>query len=421
MPRFLLLHLTFVLGLVAGCGETISLGPVDVPADAGGADAGTGGGSASCDGKACGTPCPLVDQQPKFGYCDGQGVCSPSYLCDPYQPCLGLFCGDACKPCDPRTDEPCPLPPDEYYSCDETGACLPGGAACPPCKNGEPYCPYNTCLGQPCGTPCKVCDPKDPGCVEPMEPAVCSASGECLPQSSAYCDPCSDPSTFASFPCGTPCDYCMYQPWDASCAPSPYLYLCDGFGACNPPEYANCSPSYQPCADKQCGDPCSVCDPSDKANCYQGLELLYCNGDGTCSESVSCPALDCMGAACGMQCQMCAQNNMSCSPMFCDGLGNCTSAGSVQCGSYLPCQGAVCGTPCTLCDTQPCDESTFLACDGYGACTDQPLCYTPCGGKTCGAPCTICQQGDMSCLEPDPQTKQCDSSGQCTGAPVMCL
>src|SRR5204863_500477 len=133
LPMRRLVFLLAVIGLGAGCGETISLGTIEPDAGTTTSTSGTGGGSASCDGKACGTPCPLADQ-PDFGYCDGLGVCQSVYLCTPYEPCKGLVCGDLCKPCDPRLDDPCPLPPDSYYACNDSGACTAEGFACPPCK-----------------------------------------------------------------------------------------------------------------------------------------------------------------------------------------------------------------------------------------------------------------------------------------------
>jgi hypothetical protein len=218
------------------------------------------------------------------------------------------------------------------------------------------------------------------------------------------------------------------MPWDEECmmAQPASVFVCGGSG-CSKPEEASCSPTYLPCEGKTCGELCSVCDTESDPDCFAS-QLLFCNGDGpmaACSETAFCPVLDCGSLPCGAQCQACAANDSSCTPMFCNDVGECTFADFVQCGFYPACDTKTCGEPCTLCDVtmMSCDQATFLVCgaDG-GPCTDQPSCaYAPCAGKTCGIPCTICPPGDMTCMEPDPGTpKACDAGGQCTPAPVGC-
>jgi hypothetical protein len=45
--------------------------------------------------------------------------------------------------------------------------------------------------------------------------------------------------------------------------------------------FPGCS-GYQPCANKACGSPCTVCDPNDK-ECGETAVLKYCDATGMCS------------------------------------------------------------------------------------------------------------------------------------------
>ncbi len=49
--------------------------------------------------------------------------------------------------------------------------------------------------------------------------------------------------------------------------------------------------TYQPCAGKQCGDPCHQCPPNDPS-CVEAAVTSFCTGDGgTCSEvAPPCPS-----------------------------------------------------------------------------------------------------------------------------------
>lgn len=411
--------------LFAACGQQISLG--DGRGLGGG---GQGGGTTTpptiCDDVPCGAPCPN-------GWCDGAGKCSDVYVCPPYQPCLGLLCGEPCNPCAPSPGVDCP-PLEEPFVCDMFGQCLPGPVDCP-CKNGELGCPFNPCEGAPCGVEC-FCDPQvDPACDPSAQLHVCNGYGTCLGSTDVYCDPCVDYVGGVLQACGTPCSPCQ-QPWDQYCADaySSYLSVCDWNGVCNPPEVTQCPLEYLPCDGKQCGDPCSVCDPM-SPNCFADLPL-FCNAagpSGTCSEYVfDCPQVDCTGQACGTQCYFC-QPPGSCQPQFCDASEQCVTADQIACPGYEPCASKACGELCTLCD--PLDplcppSSTFLVCNpaypsqfASGACMESTygLCgdYQPCAGLTCGWPCTLCDPADPNCVEPDPQLKTCSAQGAC-GPPEAC-
>jgi hypothetical protein len=49
-------------------------------------------------------------------------------------------------------------------------------------------------------------------------------------------------------------------------------------------EFAPCPDTYDPCAGKSCGDPCTLC-PPDARDCAETAVLKYCGSDGTCSHT----------------------------------------------------------------------------------------------------------------------------------------
>jgi hypothetical protein len=304
---------------------------------------------------------------------------------------------------------------------------------------------------------------------------VCDGYQSCLPISSAYCDPCVDPATGSPKLCGEPCDYCDAHPWDPTCEPSEFLYLCDFFGTCTPPEVmTHCPPDLMPCEGKACGEPCSVCDPM-VASCVD-VGKLVCNPDGQCSQFYSCMGYDpCLGKGCGQRCTLCPPNDPNCIeppeerscnvfgacvpapvncwmpclgqpcgtpcepcdlamdpdclpstiPHFCDANEVCNVVENVKCPlGYEPCSGKVCGELCTVCDPNDpsCPEQdVFLGCTGDpGICWEIASCWHPCIGKQCGDPCTFCDPFDPLCMEPPPQGKSCDAAGACIDIPPAC-
>lgn len=42
--------------------------------------------------------------------------------------------------------------------------------------------------------------------------------------------------------------------------------------------------SYDPCEDKGCGDPCTICDPDD-ADCVETGEFKVCNSQSICTSA----------------------------------------------------------------------------------------------------------------------------------------
>lgn len=154
-----------------------------------------------------------------------------------YDPCAGKHCGDACTIC--ASGDPSCTEPSGAKACDPNGACVVTG-------NGSSFScsgtvtPYDPCAGRSCGDTCTICDPADTDCGETAVLKTCDDSGECVAQSEG-----------------------------ASCT----------------------SPPYDPCAGKQCGDACTVCDPGDP-NCVETAVLKTCGSDGTCdARDPACNAL----------------------------------------------------------------------------------------------------------------------------------
>lgn len=79
-----------------------------------------------------------------------------------YEPCVNRACGEACRVCDPM-DIACTEPAGNA-SCGDDGACVPGGAICPPTDCDAGVCPPTDCDGGNCPPACDggPCGP--PGC-----------------------------------------------------------------------------------------------------------------------------------------------------------------------------------------------------------------------------------------------------------------
>jgi hypothetical protein len=425
--------------IASSCGQDVSLGPGNPPgassASSGGSGAG-GGGVTDCDQLPCGTRCALEPHEPPQydGYCDGLGSCRAEYPCETYDPCVGKVCGDACDPCAPSDGNDCPEP-FEPFVCDPYSTCVPAPVSCRPCELGDEHCLYDSCkeLGLPCGSPCTLCHPEDPSC-QPRDGLVCNGLFTCLPTDVVSCDPCLDKNTLEPASCGQPCSFCDAKPWEPCDETDPFLYVCDFDGYCNPPEVMSyCPPDLQPCADKQCGDPCTICDP-ELTSCAEVGYQLFCNEDLLCSQFFSCdPCSDDNGEAkaCGTPCSPCHPNDPGCAadstiPYFCDAFGQCNLPEAVACPStYVPCGGKACGELCTVCDKN--SNPSCPAQDVFLACTDESLCWelpppcgwVPCLNLSCGEPCSPCDPSDPSCTEP-PLSKTCDAAGNCVDAPGAC-
>jgi hypothetical protein len=95
-------------------------------------------------------------------------------------------------------------------------------------------------------------------------------------------DPC------AGRECGEPCSLC--PPGHADCVEPTGLKACDAFGECRMTpvdcggkgtERAHSTEAYAPCAGKECGDPCTLCPPGDR-NCVETNIEKRCDENGDC-------------------------------------------------------------------------------------------------------------------------------------------
>lgn len=127
-------------------------------------------------------------------------------------PCdLGAPCG---SPCDPG---PGPPPGNETAPtfCDSTGHCVEGPVDC-----------FHECDEQPCGAPCSLCNPQDPGCLPSEVPRSCDEQRRCSDEA----------------PNCSPNPQCGHR----TCQPGEYC--------CNP-SCGTCAPIGQGCSETPCGPP----------------------------------------------------------------------------------------------------------------------------------------------------------------------
>ncbi len=101
------------------------------------------------------------------------------------------------------------------------------------------------------------------------------------------------------------------------------------------------SAAYDPCAGKQCGASCSICDPADK-NCVETAVVKQCSVAGKCEATpAQCGTATtpgyapCAGKKCGERCRMCATGDLKCteSPLvkLCHPDGQCKESTTVDC------------------------------------------------------------------------------------------
>lgn len=197
--------------------------------------------------------------------------------------------------------------------------------------------------------------------------------------------------------------------------------------------------SYDPCAARACGDPCTLCAPGDPG-CAETAIAKACDPSGRCvAGTPACAPGDapCAGKACGAECVIdppCRGSDPPC--MAPSVLGHCDSAGVCLPGEVPPpdlcppppwsCAGKACGDPCGVCppgtDPAQCPVPTFAAtaCDARGECvTAGTFTCSPadaCRGKVCGAPCDLC---GGACMHP--YATACDYGGWCAPeTPWLC-
>ena len=142
--------------------------------------------------------------------------------------------------------------------------------------------------------------------------------------------------------------------------------------------------TYEPCANKVCGDVCQQCDPND-LDCNETNVVKACNEAGECVIDTG---------------------------DLCD---------EVEPEPYEPCAGKVCGDMCQQCDPNDLDcveTDEIKACNPDGECVSDTgdLCddeeYDACAGKSCGDMCTLCDPADLDCAE-TMEIKACNPNGEC--------
>src|SRR5262249_19045446 len=143
------------------------------------------------------------------------------------------------------------------------------------------------CQGKTCGDACSLCPPGKKNCFETAVLKQCNAKGKCT-ANAAQCGGAVDAGPAyqpcAGKTCGQSCSLCA--PNDPNCAETAVLKFCHADGACK--DYAPACipppppPPYQPCANKACGQSCTVCNPADP-NCMETAVLKQCNAQGQCN------------------------------------------------------------------------------------------------------------------------------------------
>lgn len=231
---------------------------------------------------AIGAPCEMCPDGtwgcPKT-WCD-QGTCAavfPTCGTTTYDPCYGKQCGDSCDLCDPM--DPNCAQTGLLLTCDAYGKCgsgtpectpLPGGqcmtamdcpqslAPCEICADGSAACPTTDCINGQCVTSFVTCP-------DPM-PSACMTDSDC-PQLYIACQMCPDGSA------ACPQSFC-----------DPTLGQCVTlFPSCTTPTM------YDPCANKMCGDQCTLCDPN-VPDCVETADIKACDTDGICkTANFACP------------------------------------------------------------------------------------------------------------------------------------
>jgi len=184
--------------------------------------------------------------------------------------------------------------------------------------------------------------------------------------------------------------------------------------------------SYDPCAGKVCGSPCTLCGPNDP-NCAEDAVMKYCDASGgcglaypqcppaaSCTTDTECPQI-------GAPCEQCPDGSYACPSMQCIN-GECI-------GSFQSCQGTTCnsdsdcpqvGAPCASCPdgTFACPWSACVngtCAGGFDGCGG----YEPCANKACGDPCSQCDPNDPTCAE-TAVLKYCDTTGTCSSSFPVC-
>ena len=247
----------------------------------------------------------------------------------PYDACEEKVCGEECSPCDPEVGD-CPAATVVWF-CDASGVCVDNDVTCDEdlcadvvCEGADAVCEGDTLMGGYTSS----CD---------------AATGEC--QSSP-----AEPPVECEFGCA-----------DGACLPEP-------------------GDAYDPCADKACGETCSICDPTDN-DCMETAEVKGCNHSGVCEG--------------GFDASLCAYEPCEAGDSFpaSDGCNTC----------FCPAEGYTMETDCT-------EEECGEACKSSAECDESSFCDFE--GDTCGVwgQTGNCVEKPMSCVAGGPGACGCDGN-----------
>lgn len=188
------------------------------------------------------------------------------------------------------------------------------------------------CALKPCGEPCRVCDPNDPGCVETAELKFCQIDGTCAPLTPT-CG-AENPCAVTLCPVNTTCVVLETYPPQAQCV------------------------GVDPCAAVQCptGSQCAngVCSPVQTGVPCGGLSGTRCPGAGSCIDD---PLDTCTPQAGGRDCA---------------GICRCALTGSCPPGNHWDDSPSVCACapdePSTPCGSDTCGADEFCCNASCGTC-----------------------------------------------------
>ena len=428
-------------------------------------------GNCSADsGCASGYYCDLSGQclatLPNGSICSRDRQCTQGHCVDSY--CCDTACAGSCDTCAmPSHEGSCQLmaagtagtPPCDPFVCTGSSAACPtsctSAAQCAPgytctgnqcvsrkplgatCNDGtdckSTLCVDGVCCNSPCNQACDVCNlPASPGTCSPAtvgfagdpscSPYVCNGTAVTCP---TWCTTDNDCAT------GRHCIYgaCLgLQPIGASCGSS---------ASC---ASGNCYDGV--CCDMQCDSACMICNKTGSVGTCSPAPTgsdprFMCPGTGackaTCGSNGLCAYPD-TTIPCGTA-AVCTSSTELHRAWVCDGHGNCSDPGSVECTPYL-CATPACPTSCVddtactpeaFCDNGSCGARRLpgAACARSAECASGHCVDGICCLSTCDGPCQRCDQPavagaplDGICRSPvgsDPDG-DCGGEGLCTGA-----
>lgn len=369
---------------IASCGTSCE--PCPVPT----------GGTASCDGTACGGVCPEGQQ-----YCAGACI-SVSASCDGSCPVGTHECEGTC-----RDDA-------------STGSC---GSSCAPCP--APAQGTATCDGTSCGFTCSdgyhACDGL---CVSNADVATCGLSCAACPVPVGGSATCDGTSCGGSCPVGSKLCAGTCIPEAQSCQGVCPAGTHDCNGTCQPDTSVN-----------SCGDRCAPCTPpggSGSATCNGTTCGVTCNGNSRLCGTSCLPNNS--AQACGANCTVCpapAGGTATCNNGTC---GMTCPQGTNLCGTAcIQNSPASCGSACRQCPaptgsgSATCVNGTCgLACNNlFHRCGD--ACVSNNSINSCGSSCSACRPPNSDGVASCNGTAcgvECDDgflprSGNCVRVPVQ--